>query len=67
MQARQLQHRDEDLEETVSHLQLIRLERKERYNEKYEIRATELAAQDVVLLHDTRREKNISQSWPFNG
>lgn len=38
MRARQLQRRDEDLEEAVPHLQRMRLEKKERYDGKHGIR-----------------------------
>ncbi len=38
---------------------------KERHDKKYGIRATELAAQDVVMLHDPRREKDMLQKLAF--
>ncbi len=43
----------------------MRLEGKERHDKKYGIRATELVAQDVVLLHDTTREKGMSRKLAF--
>ena len=67
MRARQLQRRDEDLEEAVLHLQRMRLEEKERHDEKNRIQDTELIAGDVVLLHNTRREKDISIKLFLNG
>ena len=54
MRARQLQRRDEDLEKAVLYLQRMRLE-------KQGIRNEELAIGSIVLLHDTRREKDMSQ------
>lgn len=59
MRARQLQHRDEDLEETTLHIQRMQLEGKERHDKKHGIRHEELTPGDIVLLHDTRREKDI--------
>ena len=43
----------------------MRLEGKECHDEKYDIRHKELAANDVVLLHDTRREKDMSHKLAF--
>ena len=65
MRARQLQRRDQDLEEAVLHLQRMRLEGKERHDEKHGIRNEELAIGSIVLLHDTRREKDMSQKLAF--
>ncbi len=65
MRARQLQRRDTDLEEAVLHLQRMRLEGKERHDEKHGIRNEELAIGSVVFLHDTRRGKDMSQKLAF--
>ena len=65
MRARQLQRRDEDLEEATLHLQRMRLEGKERHDLKYGIREEELAIGSIVLLHDTRREKDMSRKLAF--
>ena len=65
MRARQLQRRDEDLEEAVHHLQRIRQERKEQHDEKHGIQQEELAMGSIVLLHDTRRKKDMSQKLAF--
>ncbi len=61
----QLQRRDYDLEEATLHLQRMRLKRKERHDKKYGIWHEELALGDVVLLHDTRREKDMSRKLAF--
>ena len=63
--ARQLQRRDKDLEEATLYLQLMRLERKERHDLKYGIGKEKLAVESIVLLHDTRREKDMSQKLLF--
>ncbi len=60
IRARQLQHRDEDLEEATLHLQRMRLEGKERHDLKHGIRNEKLAVGSIVLLHNTRREKDMS-------
>lgn len=43
----------------------MRLEGKERHDEKHGIRNEELAIESVVLLHDTRREKDMSRKLAF--
>ena len=53
------------LEEAVHHLQRMRLEGKERYDERHGIRQEELAMGSIVLLHDTRHEKDMSQKLAF--
>ena len=65
MRARQLQRRDKDLEEATLHLQRIRFEGKERHDLKHGIREEELAVGSIVLLHDTRREKDMSRKISF--
>ena len=65
IRARQLQRRDEDLKEVTLHLQRIRLEGKEPHDLKHSIRKEELAAGRIVLLHDTRREKDMSRKLAF--
>lgn len=65
MRACQLQHRDGDFEKGTLHLQIMRLEEKESLDEKHGVRIKELAMRQVVLLHDTRREKNMSRKLSF--
>ncbi len=65
MRARQLQRRDEDVEEATLHLQRICLERKEWHDLKHGIRKKELAVGSIVLLYDTRREKSMSRKLAF--
>ncbi len=62
MHIHQLQRRDYDLEEATLYLQRMRLEGKECHDEKHGIRHEELAPSDVVLLHDTRKKKYVSQT-----
>lgn len=65
MRARQLQRRDKDLEEAILHLQRMQLEGKERHDEKDGIPNEELAIGNIVLLHDTRRNKDMSRKLAF--
>ena len=65
MRARQLQRRDEDLEEATLHLQRMRLEGKERHDLKHGIREEELSIGSIILLHDTRREKDMFRKLSF--
>ena len=71
IRAFQLQHRDKDLEKATFHLQRMRQKGKKRHDLKHGIRDEELAIGSIVLLHDTRREKNISRKlsfkwlWPY--
>lgn len=65
IRARQLQLRDQDLEEAVLHLQRMRLKAKERHDEKHGICDEELAIGSIILLHDTRRKKDISRKLSF--
>ena len=65
MHARQLQRRDKDLEEASLHLQRMRLEGKEWHDLKHGIRKEELVVGSIFLLHDTRREKDMSRKLSF--
>lgn len=65
MRARQLQRRDEDLEEATLHLRRMRLEGKEWHDLKYGIRDKELEIGTIVILHDTRREEDMSRKLSF--
>ncbi len=65
IRARQLQRRDKDLEEATLHFQRIRLEGKEQQDFKHGIRNEKLAVGSIVLLHDTRREKDMSRKLSY--
>ncbi len=43
----------------------MRLEGKERHDLKHGIHEEELAVESIVLLHDTRRKKDMSQKLSF--
>lgn len=67
MRTRQLQRRDNALEETTLHLQRIRFEGKERHDLKHGFCNEELAIGSIILLHDTRCKKvmfcKLSFKW----
>ena len=65
MGEKKLHRRDEDLEEAILYLQGMRLECKERLNEKHGICNKELTIGSVVLLHNTRRKKDMSPKLAF--
>ena len=65
MRARQLQRQNKDVEEATFHLQRIRLERKECYDDKHSICVEELKIGQVILLYNTRRKKDISRKLSF--
>lgn len=65
MYARKLQYQDNDFEETTLYFQHIRLEKIECYKKKYGIWHEKLVPGDIVLLNNTRREKNISHKLTF--
>ncbi len=63
--ARQLQRQNKDLEEVTLHLQRIRLVTKEWHDLKHSIQKKSLAVGSIILLYDTKREKDISQKLSF--
>lgn len=67
MRAHQLQRQDEDVEEATLHLQRMCLEEKEPHDDRHSIRVKVLTVGKIVLLHDTRREKDMSRKLFLNG
>ena len=65
LRARQLQWRDEDLEETALFLRRMRESHKELFDDGHRIRVTPFARDDLVLLHDTKLEKSYSHKLTF--
>ena len=65
MRARQLQQRDEDLEEAVLHLRRSREHGKEEFNARKQLRSGELNIDDLVLLHDTKLRYQFSHKLDF--
>ena len=81
LRARQIQRRDEDLEEAAMHLQRVRTEAKDLFDENHRTRTEDLREADMVMLHDTRLDNQhferlafrwlgpfrISQAFPQKG
>ena len=65
LRARQLQRRDQDLEETALFLRLVRESRKELFDDDNRIRACPFACGDMVFLHNTKLEKSYSHKLTF--
>lgn len=65
MRARQLQCQDNDLEEVTFYLQYICLKGKEWHNLKHNICDKKLAIESIILLHNTRRKKDMSCKLSF--
>lgn len=61
----QLQRQDKDLKEATLHLQQMRLEGKERHNNKHDICIEELTMRQIVLLHNIRRIKIMIRKHTF--
>lgn len=62
LRTRQLQSRDEDLEEVRLRKQRKRMESKEYFDQTQQIHRTEIKEGDLVLRHDSFAEIDISQS-----
>ena len=65
LRARQLQRRDEDLEETALFMGRMRESQKELFDDGHRIRLAPFAIDDLVLLHDTKLEKSYSHKLTF--
>lgn len=65
MRARQLQRRDEDMEEATLLLQRMRMQGKDLFDNTHRIREEPLAVDDLVLLYDSQREANMSIKLAF--
>ena len=65
LRARQLQRRDEDLEETALFLRRMRESHKELFDDGHRIRLAPFAVDDLVSLYDTKLEKSYSYKLTF--
>lgn len=62
LRARQLEQRDNDIEEAAFHLQRMREKGKEVFDNTHHLRVDELKKADLVLLFDNERQKDMSSS-----
>ena len=65
VRARQLERRDEDLEEARLHLQRVRESNKDYFDENHRLRADDFNIGDLVLLHNTKLDKDMSHKLAF--
>ena len=61
IRALQFQRRDEDLDEATDKLRRSRVENSTRFDENRQLRASPLEKGDLVLMHDARREVDMSR------
>ena len=66
VRARQLERRDEDLEEAELHLRRMRETSQEAWDRDRRIRSEAIREEDVVLLHDTKLDKSHSDKLSFH-
>lgn len=65
MRIRQLERRDEDVEEATLLLQRMRMQGKDLFDETHRVQEDWLKADDLVLLYDSQREANMSIKLAF--
>ena len=65
MRARQIQRRDEDMEETALFLQRQRMEGKETFDTLNNLRSIELTEGQLILLHDTKLDNQHTGKLTF--
>jgi hypothetical protein len=65
VRARQLERREEDLEEARLYLQRVRESNKEYFDENHRLRAEDFNINDLVLLYNTKLDKNLSNKLVF--
>ena len=65
MRARQIQRRDEDMEETALFLQRQRMEGKETLDTLNNLRSIELTEGQLILLHDTKLDNQHTGKLTF--
>ena len=65
MRVRQLQRRDEDLQEAALYLRRLREQGKDNFNSQKHLRVKELNVGDLVLLHDTKLKYQYSHKLDY--
>ena len=58
MRARQIERRDQDIEEAIAHLRRMRLQGKEYFNQTKNIIQEIPKKDDLILLYDMKKEKS---------
>jgi hypothetical protein len=65
VRARQLERRKEDLKEVRLYLQRVRELNKKYFDENYRLRAENFSISDLVLLYNTKLDKDLSNKLVF--
>jgi len=65
VRARQLERRKEDLKKIRLHLQRVRESNKKYFNENYRLRTEDFSISDLILLYNTKLDKNLSNKLAF--
>jgi hypothetical protein len=65
VRARQLKRREEDLKKIRLYLQRVRELNKEYFDENYKLRAENFSISDLILLYNTKLDKNLFSKLAF--
>ena len=65
MRARQIECQNQDIEEAVTHLQRMWLQKKKQYDQLKNLIKEILKVKDLILLHDTKLESSHSKKLNF--
>jgi len=65
MRARQIERRDEDIEEAMAHLQRMRIQGKEQYDRMRDLTKDPPKKEDLVLLHNSKLNTSYSAKLKF--
>ena len=65
LRARQIQRKDENLKETVMHLQKVRTKIKDFFDENHRIRTKNFRKTDMIMLHDIRLNNQHFEKLTF--
>ena len=65
MRVKQLQRKDENLEEVVLHLKRMRKQSKELFDDKHQLRKIFLNADDLMLKHDIKLDNKYDLKLAF--
>jgi hypothetical protein len=65
MRARQLKRREKDLKKVRLYLQRVRELNKKYFNKNYKLRAENFSINDLILLYNTKLDKDLSNKLVF--
>ena len=65
LRAKQIQRKDENLKETIMHLQKVKTEAKNFFDENHRIRTKDFRKTDMIMLHDIRLNNQHFEKLTF--